>query len=116
MKRPSPISGHGASPQLSRHAEQSALYGAILHVLVANDWIDHAYVDAHTTGFAEAAAAVAQAVAFPFLRQATAGARRFGMAFCDVPADPAQASAAVTRAAVPFPAVSTISSAALNTR
>ncbi len=37
----------------------SALYGAILHVLIENDWIDHAYIDAHTNGFEEAAAAVA---------------------------------------------------------
>ena len=37
----------------------SALMGSILHVLIANDWIDHNYVDAHTVGFAESAAAVA---------------------------------------------------------
>lgn len=36
----------------------SAVLGAILNVLVANDWIDHSYIDAHTTGFVEAAAAV----------------------------------------------------------
>jgi assimilatory nitrate reductase catalytic subunit len=35
------------------------LFGSILHVLIANDWIDHAYIDAHTTGFDEAKAAVA---------------------------------------------------------
>jgi assimilatory nitrate reductase catalytic subunit len=41
-----------------RPGTDSALFGAILHVLIANDWIDHAYIDAHTTGFDEAAAAV----------------------------------------------------------
>nr|WP_291817191.1 molybdopterin-dependent oxidoreductase [Candidatus Microthrix sp.] len=39
----------------------SALMTSILHVLIANDWLDHNYIDAHTVGFAEAAAAVADA-------------------------------------------------------
>lgn len=42
-----------------RPGTDSALYGAILHVLIENDWLDHAYITAHTNGFDEAAAAVA---------------------------------------------------------
>lgn len=42
-----------------RPGTDSALMGAILHVLIANDWLDHGFIDAHTTGFDEAAAAVA---------------------------------------------------------
>ncbi len=42
-----------------RPGTDSALFGAILHVLIENDWLDHAYIDAHTNGFEEAAAAVA---------------------------------------------------------
>jgi assimilatory nitrate reductase catalytic subunit len=42
-----------------RPGTDSALFGAILHVLIENDWLDHAYINAHTNGFDEAAAAVA---------------------------------------------------------
>jgi len=42
-----------------RPGTDSALFGAVLHELVRHDWLDHAFVDAHTVGFDEAAAAVA---------------------------------------------------------
>ncbi len=42
-----------------RPGTDSALMGTILHVLIANDWLDHGYIDTHTVGFDEAAAAVA---------------------------------------------------------
>jgi assimilatory nitrate reductase catalytic subunit len=42
-----------------RPGTDSALMGTILHVLIANDWIDHDFIGAHTVGFEEAAAAVA---------------------------------------------------------
>ena len=42
-----------------RPGTDSALLGAILHVLIANDWLDHGFIDAHTVGFDDAAAAVA---------------------------------------------------------
>ncbi|HNE37737.1 MAG TPA: molybdopterin oxidoreductase family protein [Microthrixaceae bacterium] len=42
-----------------RPGTDSALMGAILHVLVANDWIDHGFVEHHTVDFDAAAAAVA---------------------------------------------------------
>jgi assimilatory nitrate reductase catalytic subunit len=43
-----------------RPGTDSALFGAALHVLIRNDWIDHDFIDAHTVGFDEAAAAVAE--------------------------------------------------------
>jgi assimilatory nitrate reductase catalytic subunit len=42
-----------------RPGTDSALMGAILHVLIENDWLDHGFIDAHTLGFEDAAAAVA---------------------------------------------------------
>lgn len=41
-----------------RPGTDSALMGTILHVLVANDWLDHEFIREHTSGFGEAAAAV----------------------------------------------------------
>jgi len=43
-----------------RPGTDSALMGSILHVLIANDWLDHGFIDAHTVGFEDAAAAVAE--------------------------------------------------------
>jgi assimilatory nitrate reductase catalytic subunit len=42
-----------------RPGTDSALFGAVLHELIRQDWLDHAFIDAHTVGFDEAAAAVA---------------------------------------------------------
>ena len=42
-----------------RPGTDSALMTTILHVLIANDWLDHDFIAAHTSGFDEAAAAVA---------------------------------------------------------
>jgi len=41
-----------------RPGRDSALYGALLHQLVKHDWLDHAFIAEHTTGFDSAAAAV----------------------------------------------------------
>lgn len=41
-----------------RPGRDSALYGAILHQLVKHDWLDHDFIAQHTSGFAEATAAV----------------------------------------------------------
>jgi len=41
-----------------RPGRDSALYGAILHQLVKNDWLDHDFIAQHTSGFDEAKAAV----------------------------------------------------------
>jgi len=38
-----------------------AVLSAILHVLIQRDWLDHDFIEAHTLGFEEAAAAVASA-------------------------------------------------------
>jgi assimilatory nitrate reductase catalytic subunit len=42
-----------------RPGSDSALFGAVLHTLIRNDWLDHEFIDAHTVGFDEAAATVA---------------------------------------------------------
>ena len=42
-----------------RPGTDSALFGAVLHELIRNDWLDHEFIDAHTNDFDEAAAAVA---------------------------------------------------------
>ncbi|MFN8102995.1 MAG: molybdopterin oxidoreductase family protein [Acidimicrobiia bacterium] len=42
-----------------RPGTDSALMGSILNVLVERDWLDHDFIEAHTLGFEEAAAAVA---------------------------------------------------------
>ena len=41
-----------------RPGTDSALFGAVLHVLIERDWLDHDFIDAHTLHFDEAAAAV----------------------------------------------------------
>lgn len=35
-----------------------ALFNGILHLMIAHDWLDHAFIDRHTVGFAEVAAHV----------------------------------------------------------
>src|SRR5262245_10792697 len=41
-----------------RPGRDSALYGAILHQLIKHDWLDHEFIDQHTSGFEEARRAV----------------------------------------------------------
>ena len=41
-----------------RPGRDSALYGAMLHQLIKHDWLDHEFIDNHTSGFEEATAAV----------------------------------------------------------
>ncbi len=43
-----------------RPGSDSALFGAVLHELIRNDWLDHEFIDAHTVGFEDAAGAVAE--------------------------------------------------------
>ena len=42
-----------------RPGTDSALMGTILHELITHDWLDHDFIEAHTTGFEAAAEAVA---------------------------------------------------------
>ena len=42
-----------------RPGSDSALFGAVLHELIRNDWLDHDFIDAHTHDFDQAAAAAA---------------------------------------------------------
>jgi assimilatory nitrate reductase catalytic subunit len=41
-----------------RPGSDSALFGSVLRELIRHDWLDHDFIDAHTEGFDEAAAAV----------------------------------------------------------
>ncbi len=41
-----------------RPGTDSALMGTILHILIERDWIDHEFIETHTEGFDDAAAAV----------------------------------------------------------
>ena len=58
-----------------RPGTDSALMGSILHVLIENDWLDHHFIDEHTSGFADAAAAV------------SGYTPEWGASTCGVPAD-----------------------------
>ncbi len=42
-----------------RPGSDSALFGAVLHELIRNDWLDHEFIEAHTVDFDKAAAAAA---------------------------------------------------------
>jgi assimilatory nitrate reductase catalytic subunit len=42
-----------------RPGSDSALFGAVLHELIRNDWLDHEFIDAHTVDFDKAAEAAA---------------------------------------------------------
>lgn len=42
-----------------RPGRDSALYGALLRELIAHDWLDHEFIDQHTSGFEAVAASVA---------------------------------------------------------
>jgi assimilatory nitrate reductase catalytic subunit len=42
-----------------RPGSDSALFGAVLHELIRNDWLDHEFIDAHTVDFDKAADAAA---------------------------------------------------------
>jgi assimilatory nitrate reductase catalytic subunit len=43
-----------------RPGTDSALFGAVLHELIRNDWLDHDFIKAHTVDFDQAAAAAAE--------------------------------------------------------
>ncbi|RZU16385.1 molybdopterin dinucleotide binding protein [Kribbella rubisoli] len=58
-----------------------ALMNALLHEIVANDWVDHAYVDQHAVGFDELAKQVASCDV------------DWAAEICDVPADDLRAAA-----------------------
>ena len=44
-----------AQGRLCRPGTDSALFGAVLHELIRHDWLDHHFIDAHTSGFEAAA-------------------------------------------------------------
>ncbi len=57
--RPTPVARAATVHLAPLPGTNLALMNGLLHELVAHDWVDHAYVDAHTTGFDDLAATVA---------------------------------------------------------
>src|SRR6185295_11339125 len=43
-----------------KSGRDAALFAGILHLMIEHDWLDHAFIDAHTVGFAEVEKAVAE--------------------------------------------------------
>jgi anaerobic selenocysteine-containing dehydrogenase len=66
-----------------RNGTNLALLNALLHELIANDWIERDWIDAHTVGFADLAAVVSE---YPPERVAE---------ICGVPADDIRAAARI---------------------
>lgn len=56
--RPTPVAKAATLHLAPSPGTNVALMNGILHEMVANDWVDHAYVDAHTVGFDELVAQV----------------------------------------------------------
>jgi anaerobic selenocysteine-containing dehydrogenase len=51
--RRTPVAERATVHLAPRPGTNLALLNALLHEVIAHDWVDHAYVDAHTVGFAE---------------------------------------------------------------
>ncbi|PFG40947.1 molybdopterin dinucleotide binding protein [Georgenia soli] len=53
--RPTPVAQHATVHLAPRPGTNVALMNGLLHEIVANDWVDHDYVEAHAVGFEELA-------------------------------------------------------------
>jgi anaerobic selenocysteine-containing dehydrogenase len=49
--RPTPAAQRADVHLAIKNGTNLALMNALLHEVIANDWVDHEYVEAHTTGF-----------------------------------------------------------------
>ena len=72
--RPTPVAEHAIVHLAPRPGTNLALMNALLHEIIANDWIDHDYIDEHVVGFEQLAQLVEN---YPPERAAE---------ICDVPA------------------------------
>lgn len=72
--RPTPVAEHATVHLAPRPGTNLALMNALLHEIIANDWIDHDYIDEHVVGFEQLAQLVEN---YPPERAAE---------ICDVPA------------------------------
>ncbi len=79
--RPTPVAARSEVHLAPRIGTNVALLNALLHELVRTDRIDHAYVDAHTVGYAELAAGVEKCTP------------QWAARICDVPAREIQRAA-----------------------
>ncbi|WP_067813357.1 molybdopterin oxidoreductase family protein [Nocardia inohanensis] len=57
--RPTPVAQRATIHLAPLPGTNMAVMNALLHELIEHDWIDHRYIDAHTIGFADLAATVA---------------------------------------------------------
>ena len=77
------VARHATVHLAPRPGTNVALMNGLLHEVLAHDWVDHAYVDAHAVGFEELAQRVAE---YPPERVAE---------ICDVPVDQLRAAARI---------------------
>lgn len=56
--RPTKVAQHATVHLAPKLGTNVALMNGLLHEIIANDWVDHEYLDAHTVGFADLVAKV----------------------------------------------------------
>ncbi|WP_138414650.1 molybdopterin oxidoreductase family protein [Sinomonas gamaensis] len=81
--RPTEVARHAALHLAPLPGTNVALMNGLLHEIVANDWVDHAYIEAHTVGFEELAKRVQD---YP---------PEVVAEICDVPADQIREAASI---------------------
>ncbi|KRE27159.1 molybdopterin oxidoreductase [Mycobacterium sp. Soil538] len=58
--RPTPVAQHATVHLAPLPGTNVALMNGLLHEILAHDWVDHEYIEAHTVGFAELSKRVAE--------------------------------------------------------
>jgi anaerobic selenocysteine-containing dehydrogenase len=81
--RPTEVARHAALHLAPLPGTNVALMNGLLHEIIANDWVDHAYIEAHTVGFEELAKRVQD---YP---------PEVVAEICDVPADQIREAASI---------------------
>ena len=81
--RPTPVARHATVHLAPRPGTNVALMNALLHEMIANEWIDRDYIDAHLIGFAELSKLVKE---YPPERAAE---------ICDVPVEDIREAASI---------------------
>ena len=81
--RPTPVAQHATVHLAPRPGTNVALMNALLHEMIANEWIDRDYIDAHLIGFAELSKLVKE---YPPERAAE---------ICDVPVEEIREAASI---------------------
>jgi anaerobic selenocysteine-containing dehydrogenase len=81
--RPTEVARHAAVHLTPLPGTNVALMNGLLHEIIANDWVDHAYIEAHAVGFEELAKRVRD---YP---------PEVAAEICDVPADQIREAASI---------------------